>query len=261
MPWLATLAIAVGLGGVVGFALTRAHARVRGFVDIMLVISFAAWLVDFLVGLRHLFVDLPYWASDAWIVFGPAVVTVLVVGTWNSPTSANGLTHPGERALLIGFTLWCVVFVVLGMPILGTLALTLLAPIAFAAIAGGVYQARAPTAPLHRQGIALAFIVLGLGALIWSSEETGRLAYQWAHAMRPRPLGYPTRGHVPPPAAWMWNAVAWFVPALLWGMGLRFWTSWSAARCVAWALIVLGIPPAILLVFRLVLLTNPPLGT
>jgi hypothetical protein len=164
----------------------------------------------------------------------------------------------GERALLVGFAVGCVVAGILGTVMLGTIVLTLLGPVALGSIAAGVYHIRDETAPLYRQTVALVVIVLGLSALNWMSQETVRLAHQWAVATLP---STGRRGQPPLPGAWMWVAAGWLVPALLWGLGWRLWASWSTARCLAWTAVVLAMPIAILLIYRLVLLTNPPLGT
>jgi hypothetical protein len=44
-------------------------------------------------------------------------------------------------------------------------------------------------------------------------------------------------------------------------VGLRLWTNWSKPRCLGWAAAVLAVHPAKLLIYRLMLLSNPIFGT
>jgi hypothetical protein len=88
-------------------------------------------------------------------------------------------------------------------------------------------------------------------------QETVQVAYRWAVASMPY-AG--RRGEIPSLIDWLQIAGGWLVPALLWGLGLRQWTGWSAARSLTWAIAVLGIPLAALAIYRLLLLTQPPLS-
>ena len=124
------------------------------------------------------------------------------------------LKHRGERPLLVGFAA-CVIAGFLGTVMTGTIVLTLLGPVALGSIAAGVYQARDHSAPLYRQAIALAVIILGFWALLWMSQETVRVAYRWAVASLPYARG---RGQIPPLEDWLQIAGGWIVPALLWGV-------------------------------------------
>ena len=225
----------------------------RRFLDLILLIGFAVWLGPFLVGAGSLVGSLPSWARLAWWSFGPAVLVVLVARVWSAQAGAGRLVlkHPGERALLVGFAVCCVVAAFLPIVIWNVAALMLLGPVALGSIAWGVYQIRDRTAPFYRQSLVLPLIVVGLCALIWMSQETVGLGHRWFTGRT---------GPNPQMIEWLRVAVGWLVTALLWGLGLRLWANWSAARCVMWTAGVLVIPAAILLIYRLVLLTNPPLS-
>jgi hypothetical protein len=185
---------------------------------------------------------------------------ILVVRGWIARADNDWplLQHRGEKALLVGFAVWSAVAGFLGTVMTGTMVLTLLGPVALGSVAAGVYQARDPTAAPHRQAIALVLLLLGFAALVWMGQATVQVAYRWAVASMPY-AGQ--RGQVPPLTVWLLVAGGWLVPALLWGLGLRQWTGWSAARSLAWAVAVLAIPVAALAIYRLILLTEPTLMT
>jgi len=223
----------------------------RRFLDFILLIGFAAWLGPFLFGGGPLVRSLPSWAQLAWYVFGPAVLMVLVARAWPAGASGQVPKHRGEGALLLGFAVCCVVAAFLPIVIWNVAALMLLGPVALGSIAAGVYQTRDRTAPLYRQSLALPLIIVGFCALIWMSQETVGLGHRWFTGRT---------GPIPQMIEWLRVAAGWLVTAFLWGLGLRLWASWSAGRCVMWTAGVLVIPAATLLIYRLVLLTNPPLS-
>jgi hypothetical protein len=236
-----------------------ARASPRRLVDFTLMLVFGLWLVAFQVGVRRLVGDLPSWVLGAWYFLGPAALMILVVRGWISQADGDWplLQHRGEKALLVGFAVWSVVAGFLGTVITRIIVLLLLGPVAFGSMAAGVYQARDHTAAPHRQAIALVLLLLGFAALLLMGQATAQVAYYWAVASMPY-AGQ--RGQVPPLTVWLLTAGGWLVPALLWGLGLRQWTGWSAARSLAWAVAVLGIPVAALAIYRLILLTEPPLS-
>ena len=225
----------------------------------MLVLCFAAWVIGFFLGLAPFRNDIPAWALPAWYYFGPTALLVLVVRAWSMQTHVGKvLEHPGERPLLVGFAVASVAAGLLGVVMFGTIELLFLGPIAIGSITAGVYQARAKSAPLHRQAVALLPIIAGLWALMWMSQETVRVAHQWAVASLPSAA---RRGaQAPALATWLQIAAGWFLPALLWAAGLRLWAGWSVGRCLAWAALVLIIPILALQIYQLVLLASPPLA-
>ena len=235
-----------------------ARASPRRLVDFTLILIFGLWLVGLVVGVRRLVGDLPLWVLQTWYYIGPAALMILVVRGWiaRGDNDWPPLQHRGEKALLVGLAVWSVVAGFLGTVFTGTMVLTLLGPVALGSMAAGVYQARDRTAARHRQAIALVLLVLGFAALLWMGQGTVQVAYRWAVASMPY-AGQ--RGQVPSLTDWLQIAGGWLVPALLWGLGLRQWTGWSAARSLAWAVAVLGIPLAALAIYRLLLLTQPPL--
>jgi len=228
-------------------------------LDLMLVIGFAIWLAAFVIGAGPLVGSLPFWAQLVWYVFGPAMLMVLVARVWPAQPGAGGQVpkHRGEGALLLGFAVCCVVTGFLPTVMMGMIVLTLLGPVALGSIAAGVYQMRDRTAPLYRQSLALTLIMVGLCVLIWMSQETVGLGHRWFTG---RSWFTGRTGPIPQMIEWLRVAAGWLVTAFLWGLGLRLWASVSAGRCVMWAAGVLMIPAAILLIYRLVLLTNPPLS-
>jgi hypothetical protein len=169
------------------------------------------------------------------------------------------LKQPGEIPLLLGLAVWSVGCAILGLPLLGTLAVLSLGPVALALFILGAWRGREQAAPPSRRIAGLVLLLLGLAALIWTSLETNQLAYQWAVATQPPP--HVAKGNPPPVAAWMRNAASWLVPALLCGAGLRLWSNWPNARCLGWAAAVLAVQPVKLVLYRLMLLTDPVLGT
>ena len=239
--------------------LVVARSSPRRFVDAVLVICFAVWVVGFFLALAPFRNDIPSWALPVWYYFGPAALLVLVVRAWGTQAHVGPvLEHPGERPLLVGFAVASVAVGMLGLVMFGTIELLFLGPVAIGSMAAGVYQAREKGAPLYRQAMALVLIIAGLWALLWMSQETVRVAHQWAVASLPTAV---RRGaQAPPLGAWLQIAAGWLVPAFLWGVGLRLWAGWSAGRCLAWVAMVLIIPIVALQIYRLVLLTNPPLA-
>ena len=169
------------------------------------------------------------------------------------------LNHRGDILLLLGLAVWSIAFAMAGLPILGFMALSSLGPAALVLFILSMWRGRNGTASLTRQSMGLAFLFLGLVALIWVSLETNRLAYQWAVATQPYP--HVARGSPPSIGEWLGNAAGWLLPALLCGVGLRLWTSRSGMRCLGWASAVFAVHPAKLLIYRLMLLTNPVLVT
>ena len=235
-----------------------ARASPRRVVDFILMLVFTFWLVGFMFGVRRLVGDLPSWVLDAWYYIGPAALMILVVRGWIARGDNDWplLQHRGEKALLVGFAVWSIVVGFMGTVMTGFMVLTLLGPVALGSMAAGLYLARDPTAAPHRQAIALVLLLLGFAALLWMGQVTGQVAYNWAVASMPY-AGQ--RGPIPPLTVWFLIAGGWLVSTLLWGLGLRQWTGWSAARSLAWAVAVLGIPVAALAIYRLILLTGPPL--
>ena len=167
-----------------------ARASPRRFVDIILISVFAIWVIGYLMGgMRRLVGEIPSWALGAWYNIGPVALTILVMRGWISQGDDDWplLRQRGERALLVGFAVWCVIAGFLGTVMTGTIVLMLLGPVALGSTAAGVYQARDPTVTPYRQAIACALIILGFAALLWMGQETVQVAYRWAVASLPAP--------------------------------------------------------------------------
>jgi hypothetical protein len=157
----------------------------------------------------------------------------------------------GEFLILAGLAVWCAMFAPF-FPILWLIAQLLLGPGALALLALGAWQARDRAASRGRLGVGAALLLLGLAALWWTSLQTVNLAFK---GFSPPDMSYARLID-----AWLRTIASWFVPAILCGLGLRWWTSWSGRRCLAWAAVVLGVHGVELMGFWLVSLTNPPRG-
>jgi hypothetical protein len=156
-------------------------------------------------------------------------------------------THRGEILLALSMAGVAVSIALAGFPMIGILSL-ICGPVALLFLLIGVMMTRGSTVPIFWQAAGLGLLLLGVVVLVWVASGTGHLAFREAiHTERPSLSA-------PGTADWGWNAACWMIPAVLIGFGLRCWTTWSPRRCLGWGVIVLAIPPAVFLIYRILML-------
>jgi hypothetical protein len=95
----------------------------------------------------------------------------------------------------------------------------------------------------RRQVVGLALLVVGVAALLVVAWETSLMAYEAAkHWERPSQPALAI-------GSWVLVATEWMLPAAFIALGFWRWTGWSFSRCLCWAIAVLFVCPAALLLF------------
>ncbi len=156
------------------------------------------------------------------------------------------MTYRGEILMALGMV-GVAVSGALAFVLIGALAL-ISGPVALSFLLIGLVMARDGTIPILRQAGGLGLLLLGSVALVLVAFGAGSLAFKWGiHTQRPS-LPAPGIGD------WVRNVATWVIPAVLMGLGLRCWTTWSPRRCLGWGIVVLAFPPAVFVIYRILML-------
>ncbi len=154
------------------------------------------------------------------------------------------LKNRSELYLALGLALLSLAAGVGQYVFLGLLAIPL-APIVLALAVIGVKGTKEQGVWSGRQALDLTLLVFGVAGLFVVASATSSLAYQAAvHLDRPSQPA-PTMG------GWLLVATGGVLAATLIASGFRRWAGWPFRRCLGWAVAVLLVSPAVLLVFEM----------
>ena len=163
------------------------------------------------------------------------------------------LKSRGELSFALGLAVLSVATAVCQFVMWGLLALPLVL-VALALLAIGAIRVKGTQqqgVTLRRQIVGSTLLVVGIAVLLVVAGETSMLTYQaakhWARPSQPAPA---MREH-------FLVTMGWVLPAAVIGLGFWRWTVWSRNRCFCWAVAVLVVCPAALLIF-VVLNSLPP---
>ncbi len=149
------------------------------------------------------------------------------------------LKNRSELYLAMGLAVLSLAAGVVQFVFLGLLAIPL-APIALALAVIGVKGTKEQGVWSGRQALGLTLLVFGVAGLFVVASATSSLAYQ-AAVQEPAP----TMGD------WLLVATGGVLAATLIASGFRRWAGWSFRRCLGWAVAVLFVSPAALLLFEM----------
>lgn len=154
------------------------------------------------------------------------------------------LKNRSELYLALGLALLSLAAGVGQYVFLGLLAIPLV-PIALALVVIGVKGTKEQGVSPGRQAVGRALLVFGVAGLFVVAMATSSLAYQAAVHLERTSQPAPTMGD------WLLVATGGVLAATLIASGFRHWAGWSFRRCLGWAVAVLLVSPAALLLFEM----------